>query len=453
MPRPLINSSRDLIMNKSSSDGINKRSSYVGLQNEEDRNSYLAAGKAVTYLAKMEFEGACGLEKGSVYGAAVAIPQVARSSGWPGSMIALTVRTYLFLAINIAMQIFLLTMIGEENHIMANFAGQPHLCNFAANMLECPDGPNCEGPGGTSFTPARLYDYDIWNTRVFVREALKGLFPDKVHEIERVADPGEYGMENWYCRVCCLFLFTMAVYSDLRSTGSLVVLLKSVPSKPEKWISYAEPAWDENKEHAKSLHGWTELDLVSFSVAGMPAVWKIINLVIIVLPKFVIWICLVSSGFHFLMETATITNLIVNSMALSFILNIDEMVFEAFSTVAVQHIMGSLDDHKLYDSGVEETETEDACLQRYYDNEQGSARCRACMRWIVPRRLIYALILMMVFYLRYFWTNCIRREDGSWVSEPLMEPEGVNYNFFGFLNPAFLNYVGDTPLWKMPEKD
>eukprot|EP00930_Biecheleria_cincta_P036106 TRINITY_DN24784_c0_g1_i2.p1 TRINITY_DN24784_c0_g1~~TRINITY_DN24784_c0_g1_i2.p1 ORF type:complete len:246 (+),score=33.41 TRINITY_DN24784_c0_g1_i2:141-878(+) len=243
----------------------------------------------------------------------------------------------------------------------------------------------------------------------------------------------------------------MATYNDLRETLSLMNLLWAVPSKPEKWLSYETPEFHEDKEEAKKVHGWSELDLVQFNVCGMPAVWKIINFSIIAVPKLVIWVVLVSSGFHFLMETATITNLIVNSMALAFILSIDEMIFAAFSTVAVKHMMEKLEDHVLFEAEFEERETEEDVLRRYTSTDLGSGRWMSCYRWIIPRRLIFCLLLMGFFYWRYYINNCLLLPDGSWVSKPLRQPEGVGYNFLGFLVPSFLNYLDTSPLWSMPE--
>ena len=44
------------------------------------RNAHIAAGKAFSILSKMEVQGFCSVERSSVYGAAIAIPQVARSA-------------------------------------------------------------------------------------------------------------------------------------------------------------------------------------------------------------------------------------------------------------------------------------------------------------------------------------------------------------------------------------
>eukprot|EP00434_Breviolum_minutum_P030988 symbB.v1.2.027406.t1/scaffold2802.1/size122644/2 len=133
----------------------------------------VAASKALSVLRKRERDGFCCIEADSVYGAAVAMPQIARSCGWPGSLIAVVIRVYFFTLLNFLMQGFLLSMIGEEQLMLYPFAGQMHLCNFGANIKECPDASDCKGPMGTTYSMPRLYSFPIWSTRVFVRDSLK----------------------------------------------------------------------------------------------------------------------------------------------------------------------------------------------------------------------------------------------------------------------------------------
>merc|ERR1740121_1668327 len=139
------------------------------------------------------------------------MPQIARSAGWPWTLTGLAIRSFFFLALNIGLQAFLLAMIGEEQLFMYPFAGQMHLCDFGANIDQCPDGPNCKGPGGTTFSYPRLYSYDIWSTRIFLRDSLSTIFPHKADIINSIADPGEYGLENQYIRLACIFIFVMHV--------------------------------------------------------------------------------------------------------------------------------------------------------------------------------------------------------------------------------------------------
>lgn len=407
----------------------------------------VAASKAISILMKMDGEGYCGVEKASVYGAAVALPQIARSAGWPGTLTALAFRSYLLLFLNIILQAFLLSMIGEEMGIMYTYSSQPHLCNFGADMTSCPGGKDCIGPGGTSLTPSRLYDFTTWNTRMYVQQSLEAVFPDKRADIQSKVDPGEYAIENYYCRIVCIFLFMMAVVDDLNSTFSLFTLLTKVPSQAESWVRYECPTWG-TKDEVKSLHGWGELDLCKFQVAGMPRHWKVINFIIIVVPKCILWAALVLSGVVYLMETAGIINLIVNAMALAFILEVDEMVFNRLTSIATQHIMSNVEDMPLFSTEIEETETAAEALERLKNEEMGRAFYRK-MPMAMSVRLIVIVVLQFVFMGIYYLKYCDQTEDGSWVSKPILEPET-------FSPPAWrLMFqwlqTKDTIFWKMPQ--
>mmetsp|Transcript_1926 Transcript_1926/g.3505 ORF Transcript_1926/g.3505 Transcript_1926/m.3505 type:complete len:104 (+) Transcript_1926:3-314(+) len=102
----------------------------------------------------------------------------------------------MFLLTNVILQGFLLYMLSKELRTLDKFGGQMHLCDFGAHSGSCPEGKNCIGPGGTAYTPDRLFDWKLWTTRVFVRDSLKQLFPDRADEIQDVVDPGEYGFGN-----------------------------------------------------------------------------------------------------------------------------------------------------------------------------------------------------------------------------------------------------------------
>mmetsp|Transcript_104254 Transcript_104254/g.270240 ORF Transcript_104254/g.270240 Transcript_104254/m.270240 type:complete len:463 (+) Transcript_104254:173-1561(+) len=413
---------------------------------EYHTNAQLAAAKSMAYLMRMEALGYCGVEKSSVYGAAVAIPQVARSADWSTTLCGLAIRSYIFLFLNLFLQFFLLAVINEELHIMSPFAGHPHLCDFGASVGKCPDGPNCKGPAGSTYTFARTYSFSQWSTRMFIRDALRQLFPHKAEDIDVYADPGEWGLEDYYCRLACCFIFVMGVVDDLKGTMGLLTLLTHTPTAGEPWIKYEVPDWEE-KEKAKQVHGWTELDLVKYEVAGMPLGWKIMNFVFVFLPKCWIWWTLTSVGFHFLMETAGIVELVVNCMALTFILSIDEMVFEKLATVAAKHIMNSLQDKPLFELPDEENEVDESSLQRFQADEFGHHRWKLlCL--VLPKRLLIILGVLAFFTCRYYYQYCDRTEDGSWVSKAVYTPKTVPYNPLSFIYGLFLD-LADDPVWPL----
>lgn len=409
-------------------------------------NAQLAAAKSMAYLMRMESMGFCGVEKASVYGAAVAIPQVARSAGWSTTLCGLAIRSYLFLLLNIFIQFFLLAVINEEMHVVNAFAGHPHLCDFGAAIDKCPGGPNCKGPGGSTYTFARNYGFTTWSTRMFVRDSLRQLFPHRADDVDSFADPGEYGLEDYYCRLACCLVFVMGVVDDLKGTVGLLTLLIHVPTAAEPWIKYEVPDWD-HKEKAKKMHGWTELDLVKYEVAGIPMHWKIMNFFFIFCPKCWIWWTLTSCGFHFLMETAGIVDLVVNCMALTFVLSVDEMVFEKLATVAAKHIMGALQDKPLFPEPDEESEADHHSLLRFQIDEFGHNYWR--LLWLViPKRLLLILGVLGFFVCKYYYQYCERSEDGSWVSKAVYVPKEVPYNPLSFIYGLWLE-MSDEPVWPL----
>merc|ERR1719458_1378768 len=68
----------------------------------------------------------------------------------------------------------------------------------------------------------------------------------------------------------------------------------------------------------------------------------------------------------------------------------------------------------------------------------------------LPRRLIFTLIVLFIFEVRYYVMNC-DRVDGMWVSKPLYLPTSATFNFVSFLNghvPA-----ETVPVWVMSKTD
>lgn len=234
----------------------------------------------------------------------------------------------------------------------------------------------------------------------------------------------------------------MAVVDDLWATMSLANLLVAVPSEAESWITYDVPDWAD-KERVKALHGYTELDFVKFHVAGMPMGWKVLNFFIVLVPKCAMWVALVCSGVHYLMESAGIMAVVVNAMALTFVLDVDEMIFLRLSTMITKHIMSSLEDMPLFETNTEETETEHEVLERFHIDEVGRGRLRR-INLLLPKRLLTIVALQFFFMWLYYQRNCVRLEDGSWVSKDMHLPKDLAYR------PLSLMFGVDPPREEKP---
>mmetsp|Transcript_40303 Transcript_40303/g.93415 ORF Transcript_40303/g.93415 Transcript_40303/m.93415 type:complete len:484 (+) Transcript_40303:33-1484(+) len=436
-----------------------ERAGAVG-RNKAD-NAKIGASKAIRILEKMEdrcwcmeldgrHRGFLGVQTDSVYGTAVVMPQIARSCDWPGTLISVVLRSYFFCMVNFSLQAFLLLMIGEEQHFWYPFAGQMHLCDFGASMQDCPDAPNCVGPAGTKLSYPRLYGYDIWSTRTFLKQSLEAVFPTQRATISGNVDPGEYGLENFYCRLACVFLFVLAIVDDLEDAVTLAKTLAFTANADESWIDLDVPE-HASKEDVKEMDSKEELDFVSFRVAGMPLYWKLANVCFILLPKSVLWFGLARSGVHYLMETAGIMDVVINSMALTFVLQVDEILFQRLSSAFAKEIMSRLESKELFNMDQEDAETDAEALSLYNDTELSKGWLSIIARSF-PVRLFIIISLQGVFLLDYYSSNCERLADGSWVSKAMHLPASMGFHPLNVLTLMFglEGEMEEEPFWTMP---
>jgi len=392
------------------------------------------------------------VDKG-LYGAALVMPQLARSAGYPKNMLILCLRSYIFLAVNYVCQVLVLYMIAKEELIWDAFAGQMFLCDFGRNAGDCPNGSDCVGPGGTIYEPARVYSWGLWSTRVFVRDALLAIFPNKTEEIHRHVDPGEYGLESYWCRWLCCALFTSTLLGDLVGSVNMLRIFWDIPNEAECWLDYEVPDWAD-KEHAKAIHNWSEVDLCKLRIAGMPLHWKLINLFVIIIPKLGLWILTAQSGITFLMETSAIDDMVVNSVALAFILQIDELLCSELMSETTKTLMGMVEDYELQgfeEANVVEEMKDEEMLQDYEANLDTDWSPLEIL-FLIPYKLVLVILLTVGFVEMYYFTHCVKGEDGGWVSREMRYPLSTHFSFLcAFFSPFLKPPTENEPFWVMPE--
>lgn len=411
-------------------------------------SAQLGIAKALNIMGGMEQE-VLSVEKTSCYGAWIVLSQVSRSVGWPGSLCALVFRSFIFLLLNYLTQTLFIYYIYDSQTNMNPFGSQMHLCDFGAHMADCPGGPNCHGPGGTEMpSPGDLYPYDIFNTRKFMRDSLKVLFPDMKDLIDDQVQPGEYGIESYYCRLLCVFVFVLQIADEFQNIRDLVWFLWKVPNEEALWVAFdseAPPPEDDP-------HGQKELDNITFRVAGIPRRWKCFIIVFVLIPRIFIWRMLTLAGVHFLMETAAMVDQIVNTTALSFVLCTDELIHERLTTAATRHIVSSVEDLVLY----EHKEPSNAeVLKQFRERELNWTPFKGSHKFpMVPYKLVWTVILMAIFLYEYYWHNCTNMEDGSSVSIPVRYPPDSHMSvptfFLKFL--SIMEHGNPNPaFWTMPD--
>jgi len=381
-------------------------------------------------LQDMEFKGTYHLESDSVYGAVIAIPQIARSVGWNWTMTALTLRCFLLLGLNYLLQGSAIMYIGEESQVMDVLAGKMHLCDFAYDLEDCPEDNHCTGPGGTKYVSDGLYSFDVWSLRMYMRDtvqaALKGTKygekllaedpkdPYKRNAIQKTFDPGEYGLESYWCRVLACLIFMINEVQDLFKTNALIMVLLTTPNHGESWVR-CERGGDTRADPLGSS---------KFQIAGIPVIWKIVYFVVVVVPKGFLLYNVCWMGLRFLMESAGILDLVLGAMTMDFILQLDELLYSALGSAATKHLMDGLQSYE-YDV----TDNED-----FLDNERsgGSKAKWGAIKLTIPRRLLFTILILVIFMARYYLTNC-DWVDGMFVSKPMYLPESSFYDFENFV--------------------
>jgi hypothetical protein len=425
------------------------------------------------HIAHEEHHGRLTIHERSVYGAAMAIPQVARSGGWSLILIGLTLRVFLFLLVNLVLQFALVYWIYDELNSLNKYAGQPRLCNFGAEMWRCPDGPDCTGPGGTMFEPENLYDFQTWTTRRFVRDSLKLILPDKADEIDNHVNPGEYGVESYWCRLLCCVVFAFVVMDELYTALASVQLLCSIPTRAEPWVVWEERFGSEDARSSTSAGtdqrrmsdvsvatnpnsiayrgsrpgmnrtmseqtNFRSTSRLRYQVAGMSLFWKITNLAIVIVPQLLLFKCVAYIGICFLMETSSINDLIVNTTAMTFLLNIDELIYATFLSNSGRHICEQVArNHFKHDT---------VMVEALVGNRKATALVR-----MFPWRLFFDGLALYFLLCEYYHANCDRLDDGSQVSKKLYFSESIIYNpICIFVNCQAYHAPGDQLAYQMP---
>jgi len=418
---------------------------------KDDSDVKLGAAKLCSYLREQE-AGALHVETGSVYGVVVALPQISRSCGWPRGLTFVCVRGYFALFVNLVLQGWLIYLIRMESMVFDKYSGKMFVCDFGANLANCPDGDGCVGPDGTKYTPSRLYDYGAWSTRNYVRDSLYALFPDKHAEIEKNVDPGEFGMENPYCRLLCVFIFIMSLTSELERIIEGIWLMLAIPNKAEPWVRYEKPSWAD-KEHVKLVHGWTELDMVKIKIAGMPLHWKIINVLLVLLPKSFLWLNILKAGTSLLMDTGCIDDIIINSTALGFVLCIDELVFTTLTNTQTTTILNKLEDFPLFSVDQHENMEDHEAISNHEENEKSASLMKKLksMTRMVPLNAIICSFTWVCAIMWYYTEHCTQTSDGTWVSKDIHVPRIVTLTWGQVFFPSIFSIPTEKdPAWSMP---
>lgn len=408
-------------------------------------------GRSLEYLLRYKMSLGCNVEKETIYGFAIALPQIARSTGWSNITTGLAIRSVFFLLLTFFIQGLFMYMMYKEQHVMERFSGQMNLCDFGAFIERCHDAgdeavhvPGCRGPAGTTYTAARLYSWPQWADRQFVKESLLALFPHMREAIENKVDPGEWGLEDYWCRLACCFVFVMMVNVELLSIFRMLKLFWVVPSVPQSWVRYGG---DLTPGHIPTMAD------IELRVAGIPFGWKMSYLLLIVIPRVIMCKFVCECGITFLMESAGITEVIVNALALGFVLGIGNMIVMDFTVRAAKDVMVELTDYDNHLEEEEEMHERNNTIEHVSLYQHSSKRRLKLMFQLIPLRFLAVCLLTVVLVYGYYTLRCVRDEHGHWISKPLYLPKTVDIRVWSAILPRVFPIETDSePYWEMPEQ-
>jgi len=415
--------------------------SYVGSCDDDE----LTIARLIFALEAREHEEVT-LECDSIYGAALLMPQLARSAFWPKFLTIAAAQALLLHWMNILMQFWLLQVIAKEDAVYDAFGGAMYLCNFAEGV---------RGPSGSLIaSPARLFtNFNQWNTRVYIKEAMLNIFPEKRELIEDRIDPGEYGLESHSCRFICCVLFIMSTIKELYLIANMARLLWNVPTRGESWLEASDNE-DGDCSMAADLRippdvmKW--LNMVRVKVAGMPGCWKLFGLFFVLIPKIMIWRLTLQTGITYLMDTAGSTDLIINAVALGFILSIDELICEVLLSRETKILLAKCEGYGI--GPAFEHAEDDEIYEMYLQNKGCRAWTLRDLLALFPFRIALTMVVTTLFVAEYYCRFCTWTEEDGFVSRPVYEPKDSSYTLMNTILPNFFPVEASSkePFWRMP---
>lgn len=234
---------------------------------------------------------------------------------------------------------------------------------------------------------------------------------------------------------------------ELENTFKMAKLLFLIPTKVESWIT---PKGEGCVPSAGSL------DEVTLKIAGMPLMWKVVNMVIIVIPKAVLWKQLVETGFVFLMETSGIVDIIINCVGLTFIMGLDEAIHTTLSSEETQDVVSACENHDLFDPtdscvGDMSLLTDDEILSKYAE-QQGLLNFNfKDLFALLPHKLIITTVLTVAFVYEYYFKYCNWTDENRWISKAMYLPKSVMVSWLWAFFPAIFPLEWEEePYWQMP---
>lgn len=230
-------------------------------------------------------------------------------------------------------------------------------------------------------------------------------------------------------------------------------LLIYTPSKNESWVEFKS---DTDFDHSKPTKRKDWLDEVTVKVAGMGYGWKTFNAFFVLLPKAFLACYTAKAGVNFLMETAGVDDIIVNSVALSFLLSLDELITSALMSLEARTLLLKCESRPiLHGEEEEEMMSDEQVLERFYNQQRLSGGgWMLTLKDLFFRKYVKIYIVIIVtsaLIFEYYHAHC-EDKGGRWVSKDMHSPKSGQFSILNaFLPEIFPIDETEEPFWTMPD--
>lgn len=262
---------------------------------DEDYDHYAKALAAATASKGM------GVPRDSLYGSAIVLPQVARNLKWNPVYVGKVCKCFMSLAICILVQFMFVYQIWKL---------------VKEQTMACDEDPEECVQNGFRRRHGLLFKH--WY-----------LCSAEVHWLRKI----------------CVLAFIVTMFKDARQSFEMFRLMYALPSEKGDWLVVTET--EEITARKDKGGARTSADYqVGYQVEGMTSFWKVLNIVLFLVPKLIIWVGLFWNGSIWLMNTPDRDELILNAVSLVFVIDFDEVLYAAVTESDTQQRMEDLQSWK-----------------------------------------------------------------------------------------------------------
>lgn len=288
---------------------------------EERLQQYRRVMLDVTSVTRRSFV----LPRDSLYGSAMVLPQVTRSldchSFYVGKCIVHWIGLYFIMFMQIALVVQVHSLLQWQD-------------------TECDQNRcDCLRKG---FIPLQVDQLDgvTWRNLTNLNIGQTFSISGKKWFLCRAAGGDDYHI----LRKLCVMAFVIALFKDLRQSAEMARFLYSVPTEAGHWMVVVNSL--EDSLHVRA-NGHKQIVRrkspgMMWQVAPLEWHWKLTYFICLLIPKTIIFFCVYWMGSVWLMSEVERSELILNAVALVFVLDLDELLFAAIATSDVQQYMDNL---------------------------------------------------------------------------------------------------------------